>query len=170
MKHLWLEKAGIHYYPDNHWGGKSFKDLKAASAAKREKRRTGVDPRDCWNLDGTFYMWLYEHLCQLLKDTNADLTWQKFQHNDKEYTEGEYIEYLKKLLLDMINFDEFKDVPDLPHEFKKDENGNRHYVCTASEELLKEFRNITKRNGKEYNRLRKEICDVFYELLPALWW
>lgn len=172
MKHKWLEEAGIHDYPDNHWGGiRSIKDFRSILRSKREKRKTGVDPRDCWNLDGAFYTWLYEHLCQLLKDTNANLTWQKYQHKDKEYTEGEYIEYLKKLLLDMINFDEFKNVPELPPDrFEKNEDGTITSICTATEEQLEEFRKIHKKNCSECEKLRREIFDVFYELLPALWW
>lgn len=174
-KHLYLEKAGISAYPENHWGGiDSYKPvacLRNLWRSKKEKRKTGVDPRDCWDLDTTFYLWLYEHLCQLLKDTNADLTWQKFQHNDKEYTEEEYIEYLKKLLLDIINFDEYKNCPKFPpDEYRENDDGTTTVICTASEELKEEFRNTCAKNNKECEELRKEICDVFYELLPALWW
>ena len=173
MRHKWLEEAGINSYPDNHWGGIiSFRDLKNLLRSKRKKRKTGVDPRDCWDLDSTFYLWLYEHLCQLLNDTNADLTWRKYTHNEKEYTEEEYIEYLKKLCLDMINFDEFEDCPDLKWHTEQDPDykGSRILKFDNSEEELEKHRNQCKKNYERMESLRKELCDVFCELLPALWW
>ena len=172
-KHPYLDKAGITTYPDNHWGGgMNFKGWKNALRQRRRARKYGFDPRDCWDLDDTFYLWLYEHLCLLLDDTNADLTWRTFEHNGKTYTEGEYIEYLKKLCLDMINFDEFKGCPDLEWHTEPDpdyKDYNR-IVWDNTEEELEANRVQSKKNYEEKEALRKELIDVFYELMPSLWW
>lgn len=172
-KHFYLERAGIHCYPDNNWGNiHSFRSLLNVLKQRRREKKLSINPRDCWSLDDTFYLWLYEHLCLLLDDTNADLTWHKFKHNDKEYTEEEYIEYLKSLCLDMINFDEFKDCPDINWDIVNSE-GEKEYRTLEfldEEKKLGEFREQSKKNYENQEALRKELCSVFCELLPHLWW
>lgn len=72
MAHKYLEDIGITDGPYN-WRGDSFK-------WRHERQVYGFDSRECWNLDYTFYLWLYERLMKYLEDAESvvDLTWTKF--------------------------------------------------------------------------------------------
>ena len=169
-KQPYLTEIGVDSWPGNHWGGVDFfGSISSAIRAKRKKRKYGVDPRNAWELDDAFYRWLYVNLCQLLKDTNADLSYRTFEHNGQTYTEEEYIRYLQRLCVEMMTFDEFAGCPDLEYHTEKVEGGCT-LVCDSSEEdqelLLKKHRE----NFEKNEDLRKELCDVFCELLPYLWW
>lgn len=173
--HPYLEEIGCHSYPDNHWGGidgyKPFACLSNLFKQRRKKRKTKVDPRDCWGLDDTFYGWLYEHLCQYVNDTNANLTFHKFEHNGITYTEGEYIDYLKELCVKMINYDEFEGCPELDWDYIHDEKNNAGTIkWKNSQEELDLHRKIWTENAKRHDAMRKELCNVFCDLLPYLWW
>lgn len=168
----YLDEIGVENYSRNNCGGiGNFGELFRHWKYNRVYKKTGVDPRDCWDLDTTFFQWLYCNCKQLLKDTNCDLTWRAYEHNGKAYTEGEYIEYLINLCKQVMLFDEFKDCPNI--EWKLEE-GKEYLGKTVkylnSEEELEKFREQTKKNGEELVALEKEVFDVFYELLHALWW
>lgn len=172
-KQPYLKEIGVDSWAGNHFGGiDTFGSLRNAIKCKRTKKKTGVDPRDCWDMDSAFFDWLYTHLCQLLKDTNCDLTATSYEHNGKTYTEGEYIEYLKDLCRQVMLFDEFKDCPDLEYEFEKNKDleGCSTLKWKTSEEELEKFREQTKKNHEELQNIEKEVFDVFYELLHSLWW
>lgn len=161
-------------YPSNYFGGiNNLRDLRNHLKYRRIERRTGVDPRTCWVLESAFFDWLYCNCKRLLKDTNADLTWRKYEHKGKTYTEGEYIEYLIDLCKQVILFDEFKNCPEIEWETKKVIDPDTGYTTVDfidSEEESDAFREQVKRNGEELRALEKEVLDVFYDLLPSLWW
>lgn len=171
-KNKYLEEIGVKDYTLNHFGGiDTWGSLKCALKANKQRKKNGVDPRDCWSLDTAFFEWLYCNLKQLLKDTNCDLTWRSYEHNGKTYTEGEYIEYLIDLCKQVILFDEFKDCPDLDWEIeRKEDEGYSTVKWKNSEEELQRHTEQTKKNHEELTALEKEVFDVFYELLHALWW
>ena len=174
-KHLYLEEIGCSSYPDNLWGGidpcRPFACLRGMLRYRRRARKTGVNPATCWELDTAFYQWLYENLTQLLHDTNCDLTACKFVHNDKTYTEGEYIDYLRDLCVKMINYDELKGCPELNWDISTtQDNGLKEVRWKNSPEELKLHAKIWKQNIQRHNETREEICAVFCELLSHLWW
>ena len=171
-KVLYLEEIGIDSYPRNHFGGPdNFKQIFSVLKNNKIARKTGVDPRDCWDLDTSFFEWLYCNCKQLLKDTNADLTWKKYEHNKKIYTEGEYIEYLIDLCKRVLLFDEFKNCPEIVwKEVNLDKNSFHSIKCDNTKEEIELFNNQLSKNTKEKTALEREIFDVFYELLHALWW
>jgi hypothetical protein len=168
----YLDEIGVDSYPRNNFGGiNKFSELFSYLKKNRIARKTGVDPRDCWDMDTSFFQWLYCNCKQLLKDTNCDLTWRSYEHNGKTYTEGEYIEYLIDLCKQVLLFDEFKDCPKLDWDTEEDEDSlGRKVKWLNSEEELEKFREQTTKNGEELTALEKETFDVFYELLHALWW
>lgn len=175
-RHYFLEKAGIKEYPDSHWGGgNSFRGWKNAIRQTIRSWKYGINPRDCWDLDDTFYRWLYEQLCMLLKDTNADLdnkNWVKYEHKGKEYSEREYIEYLKSLCLEMINFDECEGCSDLKYHSEPvpGTEGHLRIVWDSTDEEREINRNQILKNLEYHKSLMRELFDVFYELMPTLWW
>lgn len=77
---------------------------------KKQRDVYGFDSRECWNLDTQLIQWLYSHLMMYLDEANEiiDLTYYKFEHNGKIYTEKDAIVYilerLKKYLI-MDNLD-----------------------------------------------------------------
>lgn len=161
----WLEEAGVTCWPGNNWDDvNSFKALRHSWRCLRTRKKTGVDPRDCYSMDISLYQWLYTHLCQLEHDTNCDLEAHKFEHNGKTYTEGEYIAYLKSLLLKLMKFDEFDGCPDLKWA---DGDGS---TVESSEEEKREFMDVWTKNYEKAESLRHEMFNVLYELLPHLWW
>ena len=173
-KNPYLEEIGVTNYSCNHCGGiYSLGDIRSHLRNERVRKRTGIDPRDCWDMDTTFFQWLYCNCKQLLKDTNCDLTWTTYEHNGKTYTEGEYIEYLIDLCKQVMLFDEFKNCPDIEWKTERTEDPKTGFITVKflnSEEELKRFREQNKRNGEELTALEREVFDVFYELLHALWW
>ena len=171
-KNSYLEEIGITSYSRNHFGGPdNFKQVASIIKCNKTLRKTGVDPRDCWDLDTSFFQWLYCNCKQLLKDTNCDLSWRSYKHNDKSYTEGEYIEYLIDLCKQILLFDEFKDCPKLDWEIEEtDDKLGKPVKWLNSEEQLKQFTEQNKKNIEERDNLEREVFDVFYELLHSLWW
>ena len=173
-KNPYLEEIGVTNYSCNHCGGiYTLADLGSHLRNERIRKKTGIDPRDAWGLDIAFFQWLYCNCKQLLKDTNADLTWHKFEHNGKTYTEGEYIEYLIDLCKQVMLFDEFKDCPDIEWKIEKTTDPETGYTAIKfinSEEELKTFREQSKKNGEELKALEDEVFDVFKDLHSYLWW
>ena len=170
----YLEEIGVKNYSRNHFGGiDNWGSLTNCIKQNRRARKLGIDPRDCWDMDSSFFEWLYCHLAQLLKDTNCDLTRRKYEHEGKTYTEGEYIEYLMDLCKKIMLFDEFKDCPDLDWEIVNAKEGDERYSTVEwnnSQEDWEKFHKQTILNALELHTLEKEAFDVFYELLHSLWW
>lgn len=84
---------------------------------KKQRDIYGFDSRECWNLDTKLIEWLYSHLMMYLEDASeiVDLTYYKFGHNGKIFTEKDAIEYIlerlkKYLIMDNleISFEEEK--------------------------------------------------------------
>ena len=170
----YLDEIGVDCYSRNHFGGiDSWGSLQNCIKQNRRTRKLGIDPRDCWDLDTSFFQWLYCELTQLLEDTNCDLTYRSYEHNGKTYTEGDYIEYLRDLCKQILLFDEFKDCPELDWDIVNAKEGDERYSTIEwknSQEEWEKFHAKNLENIKECNALEKEVFDVFYELLHALWW
>ena len=77
---------------------------------QKQREIYGFDSRECWNMDTKLIEWLYSHLMMYLEDASeiVDLTYYKFEHNGKTYTQkdaiGYILERLKKYLV-MDNLD-----------------------------------------------------------------
>lgn len=65
---------------------------------KKERETYGFDERETWNLDYTFFLWLYERAKMFLEIAGIDLNCHKFDFNSKEYTQKEMIELMLKRL------------------------------------------------------------------------
>lgn len=83
---------------------------------EEEKVIYGFDSTETWNLNYTFYAWLYEHL-RMYQDKASkivDLHYHKFEWKEKEYYQDEIIE----MILDHIRFFFSEDYDD----FEADQN------------------------------------------------
>ena len=100
MSHKYLDDIGVTNTPWNWCKEDSFK-------WRHERQVYGFDSRECWNLDHTFYLWLYEHLMKYLEDADKviDLTWTKVEYNGKTYTQRELIDKMLKRLNAYFNDD-----------------------------------------------------------------
>ena len=102
---------------------------------KRKEKQKGFNPVNTWDL--SFYFW--HHLLEMIEayldnaDSVVNLDYHKFTYNVVEYTQKELLCDLKKVIKDIIFFDD---------------------------------------NG-EYDEARikeKEALDMWYTVLPAMWW
>ena len=65
---------------------------------KEQRKIYGFDERETWNLDSSFAEWLYTRCSMYLDEAKdiVDLDYHKITYNDKEYTQREAIEKVKK--------------------------------------------------------------------------
>ena len=71
----------------------------------------------------------------------------------------------------MINYDEFEGCPELDWDYIHDEKNNAGTIkWKNSQEELDLHRKIWTENAKRHDAMRKELCNVFCDLLPYLWW
>ena len=115
MRHKYLEDAGIDSYPWNGW--KQHYNLKTLLRFKRDKRKYGFDERECFDLDSTLFMILYERLCKFEEDSKGVIDWEgspKVKYKDREYTVIEMTSILKENIIKYFNISD--DHPDLSLE------------------------------------------------------
>jgi len=60
------------------------------------------DPRECWNLDHSFHIWLLKHLYQFIDDASevVDLHYLKFTFKGREFDHEELI----KMMIERLEF------------------------------------------------------------------
>ena len=56
-----------------------------------QRIKYGIDERATWDLDNTFYAWLYEHLCAYKQYAPIDLDYHTCEYEGVTYTQGEII-------------------------------------------------------------------------------
>jgi len=104
MAHKYLDDIGVTDTPWNWRKEDSFR-------WRHERQVYGFDGRECWGLDSTFYLWLYEHLMKYLEDAEpvVDLTWNKFKYNGKTYSQRELIDMMLERLKVWFTDDDFNE-------------------------------------------------------------
>ena len=100
MSHKYLDNIGVTNTPWNWRKEDSFR-------WRHERQVYGFDSRECWDLDYTFYLWLYERLMKYIEDADpvVDLTWTKIEYNGKTYSQRELIDKMLKRLRAYFNDD-----------------------------------------------------------------
>lgn len=67
---------------------------------KKQRNIYGFDDRETWNLNSTFYAWLYEHL-RMYEDIGGEvinLDFYKFEYDGKIYTQKEMIDQICEII------------------------------------------------------------------------
>ena len=102
QRNKYLEDIGIPI--DRYSTNFTFDDDRRQLDWKEQREIYGFDDRETWNLETTFVEWLYSR-CMMYKEIGGnvvDLTFHKFTHDGKEYTQIEaidcIIEYTKEYL------------------------------------------------------------------------
>ncbi|MBO5969836.1 MAG: hypothetical protein J6S14_15190 [Clostridia bacterium] len=91
MKRKYLDKAGATYRPDKI----RPKHLRTRIRHWIQRRTYGFDDRETWDMDKTFYLWLYEHLMMFNDVTITDLEKSKlYTYREEEYTVAALIDIL----------------------------------------------------------------------------
>lgn len=93
--HKYLDDLGVTNCPDN-YGSKNDKRQKVW---KKQRKKYGFDNRELWNLDYTFYLWLYEHVMRFKKVASKVIDMSSkdssvFTYKDKKYTQMQLIDML----------------------------------------------------------------------------
>ena len=75
---------------------------------EKEREQYGFDERETWNLDFTFFCWLYERLKRYKEINCVDLSCKIVKVNDEEKTLEEWIDIMinnaeSLILIDMIS-------------------------------------------------------------------
>ena len=80
---------------------------------EKEREQYGFDERETWNLDFTFFCWLYERLKRYEEVSPVDLNCKNVKVNDEEKNLGEWIDVMINnaealILLDMCSEENIK--------------------------------------------------------------
>ena len=80
---------------------------------EKEREQLGFDERETWNLDFTFFCWLYEHLIKYKEVSHVDLTCKIVKVNDEEKNLEEWLDIMINnaealILLDMYSEENIK--------------------------------------------------------------
>ena len=80
---------------------------------EKERLEYGFDERETWNLDFTFFCWLYEHLKRYEEVSPVDLNCKIVKVNNEEKNLGEWIDIMINnaealILLDMYSEENIK--------------------------------------------------------------
>lgn len=96
MGHKYLEELEKYYT----WDEQLPEDDDRRTTWDKEKEIYGFDSRETWDLDHTFFIWLYERL-RMYQDTASeiiDLNYHKFTFKGEEFTQGELIDKMLERL------------------------------------------------------------------------
>jgi len=84
----------------------------------KQRKKYGFDDRETWNLDQSFYEWIYTRFTMYKKVTNADLSRNTIKlNNGEEISLGEAIDIvIKGFKKSLLENDWISDNNDPPHE------------------------------------------------------
>lgn len=189
-KHRYLEKLGYKdgdgYFPDN-------APLKGLSEMNRkrirkDRKKYGFGGNECWNLDRTAAMWLYEHVLHYRKTARIDQEYYKFNIpvlvENISYNE-EYAKWKEKLA---THAPDSKEPIECPKHYLSIQEWHTQAECMdicigyLKDYLI--FDTITKPEYHENGTDSREILNaegkvieemqtafrIYAEIAPAMWW
>ena len=154
INHKYLNEIDItpvqRFYKDNSRFSKKIKDWLRCRKYQKIQMRDGFNPAETWDLEQSFYQWLYEGLRSYMDyaskviDLDLDAEWLSLEYMGKSYTQRQ----LTELLLEKL-------------EFVLRSDKDQQYVLSA-QELSDEY-------GKR-KKTRREIHDMWKILAPHAGW
>ena len=103
MKRKYLDDAGITDRWDTWDLGENGPER--IKKYKKIRKETGVDPREIWNLDYTFYCWLYERLAAYKPNCKRFVDEKQYKFQNNIYTQEEMIDMMLEKLEDILKAD-----------------------------------------------------------------
>ena len=153
VKHKYLDDIGVDYkqlFPYLYEEENDKLHIDTQKFFQKEYETYGFASRETWNLDGTFYRWVYERVKRFVEVGGqiVDLNYHKFTFKGKEYTQLELINMMFERL-----------------EYYFDEDALDNKV----DEYEKQGMSIVEADQKAYEPV-VEIGEIWAILLPAMWW
>jgi hypothetical protein len=153
VKHKYLDDIGVDYkqlFPYLYEEENDKLHVDTQKFFQKEYETYGFASRETWNLDGTFYRWVYERVKRFVEVGGqiADLNFHKFTFKGKEYTQLELINMMFERL---------------EYYFNEDALDNK------VDEYEKQGMSIVEADQKAYEPV-VEIGEIWAILLPAMWW
>ena len=152
--HRYLNEIDVtpiqHFYKNNSYFPRKIKDWLRCRKYQRIEMRDGFNPAETWDLEQSFYQWLYEGLRSYMDyasdviDLDSDKECYSLKYKDKWYTQRQFTE----LLLEKLEFVLRCDEEDWP-------------IITSSEELSEFMKS---------RKVRNEIHDMWKVLAPQASW
>ena len=154
INHKYLNEIDVtpvqYFYKDNSHFSRKIRDWLRCRKYQKIQMKDGFNPTETWDLERSFYQWLYEGLRSYLDyaskvvEVDLDVEWLSFKYKDKSYTQRQFTELLLEKLESMLRADK---------DWK--------YTLKA-QEVLEEYE---RREG-----IRKEIHDMWRILAPQASW
>lgn len=101
MAHKYLDDIGVTSNQEHWWfDDNQYPDDKRLKKWEKEREIYGFDDRETWDLQHTFYLWLYERLMKYVESASpiVNLEYHKFEFKGKEYTQIEMIDMMLERL------------------------------------------------------------------------
>lgn len=101
MAHKYLDDIGVTSNQDRWWfNDDQYPDDKRLNKWEMEREVYGFDDRETWDLQSSFYLWLYERLMKYVESASpiVNLEYHKFEYKGKEYTQIEMIDMMLERL------------------------------------------------------------------------
>ena len=154
INHKYLNEIDVtpvqYFYKDNSHFSRKIRDWLKCRKYQKIQMKDGFNPTETWDLERSFYQWLYEGLRSYMDyatdviDLDVDKEWYSLKYKGKWYTQRKFTEILLEKLEFVLRCEE--DWPFIP----------------TSQESLSEF--------MKYRKAGNEIHDMWKVLAPQASW
>ena len=131
--HKYLNEIGVtpiqQFYKDNSRFSRKIRDWFRCRKYQKIQMKDGFNPTETWDLEQSFYQWLYEGLRSYMDyttgviDLDVDKEWYSLKYRGKWYTQRQLTEILLEKLEFVLHVDRnWGDIPtsqEVQDEFKK---------------------------------------------------
>lgn len=134
IKHRYLKEIGVtpvqQLYKENSYFPLKVKDWLKCRKYQKIQMKDGFNPAETWDLEQSFYQWLYEGLRSYLDyaskviDLDWGIEWLSFKYQGKSYTQRQLTELLLEKLEFVLRFDK-----DWEEELSSQEVHDRFKKC-----------------------------------------
>ena len=133
INHKYLNEIDItpiqQFYKDNSRFSRKIRDWFRCRKYQKIQMKDGFNPTETWDLEQSFYQWLYEGLRSYMDyatdviDLDVDKEWYSLKYKGKWYTQRQLTEILLEKLEFVLHVDgNWRDIPtsqEVQDEFKK---------------------------------------------------
>lgn len=106
MKRFYLDEINANFWRNTNKYIPKKRAKERAAKWKEERKKYGFDNRDTWNVDVTMVALLYERLRMYVDTAPVDLTLHKFQWDEEEINQEEFLSRLIQLCEDFLKDDD----------------------------------------------------------------
>ena len=122
INHKYLKEIDItpvqQFYKENSYFPKRLRDWLRCRKYQKTQMKEGFNPTETWDLEQSFYQWLYEGLRSYLDcaskvvDLDLNVEWLSLEYQGKTYTQRQLTELLLRKLEFVLRVDKYwRDIP-----------------------------------------------------------